>query len=424
MKIAFFSILNRYITKEVLSFFSICLLSFIGILLTLRILKISSLVINKGVDLGQVVMVFVAIIPTFLEIAIPLSALLAVMLAFARLSGDSEIIVLRAGGISIKRLIIPLVLIGGIVGFTALGVSHYLKPMGFKALSETLFEIARSKVLATITEGVFNKVGSITLYAESIDYESGTMANVIIDDLREEGKRRVITSKDGTITFDKARGSIVFGLMNGAIHERLGPKYIVTSFQQNILSLSPVDLYPDGDSSRSKKPKELTTHDLVSIVDEIPEVQALLASGNSEEITLSAPLQSLLRGRQVSISELNKKRHQVSSEIQLRYALPFAAFVLTLLGLPLGIHPARAQQTWGVGLSLVLGMIVFVAYYVVLSVGLAFSESGRIPVWLATWGPNIGVSVVSLFFIHKLSTEQWDSVPDGLLKLKSFVLGR
>jgi Lipopolysaccharide export system permease LptF/LptG len=87
--------LTRYIFGECLHFFALCLTAFTGILFTIRILKFSSLIINKGVDPHQIGRVFFAVIPTFLEFALPLAALLAVMLAFARLSGDSEVVVLR-----------------------------------------------------------------------------------------------------------------------------------------------------------------------------------------------------------------------------------------------------------------------------------------------------------------------------------------
>ena len=93
-------ILDRYILRETLAYFGISLFAFTGMLLVLRMLRLADLVINRGVELDQVVMVFIAIIPTFLEIAVPLATLLGVMLAFARLSGDSEIVVNRGSGVS------------------------------------------------------------------------------------------------------------------------------------------------------------------------------------------------------------------------------------------------------------------------------------------------------------------------------------
>ena len=142
----FVKILSKYILKEILAYFVISLFIFTGILFTLRVLKLTSLIVNKGVLLSQVAVVFVSVIPAFLEIAVPLAALLGPMLTFARLSGDSEIIVVRASGISLFQLIRPILIFGLFASALALFVSHELKPWGFRNLSSTLFQIARSSV--------------------------------------------------------------------------------------------------------------------------------------------------------------------------------------------------------------------------------------------------------------------------------------
>ena len=128
-------ILSRYVLKEIASFFAISLLTFTGLLLTIRMLRLTSLIVNRGVEFGQIGTVFFAIIPTFLEIALPMSTLLGVMLAFARLCGDSEVIVMRASGISLLRFIAPLSLFALVVGGSGLFVSCVLRPWGFATLS-------------------------------------------------------------------------------------------------------------------------------------------------------------------------------------------------------------------------------------------------------------------------------------------------
>ena len=66
-------LLNKYILKEILSYFGISLLSFTAILLTVRLIQLTSLIVNKGLVLSQIVIIFIAVVPTFLEIAIPMS---------------------------------------------------------------------------------------------------------------------------------------------------------------------------------------------------------------------------------------------------------------------------------------------------------------------------------------------------------------
>ncbi|MEZ4753352.1 MAG: LptF/LptG family permease [Bdellovibrionota bacterium] len=128
--------------------------------------------------MSQIGMVFISLLPTFLEIAIPMAMLLGVMLAFARLSGDSELIVIRASGISLHKLIVAVACFGAIGTAASLYVSMTLRPWGFQTLSQTLFEIAKSKSTSGLTEGIFNELGKLTLYADSIDYATGDLKKV------------------------------------------------------------------------------------------------------------------------------------------------------------------------------------------------------------------------------------------------------
>ncbi|NDG65073.1 MAG: LptF/LptG family permease, partial [Planctomycetes bacterium] len=95
------------------------------------------------------------------ELAIPMATLLGVMLAFSRLSGDSELVVLRASGISLYQLLTPIVPLALLLGGLALIVSTQLKPWGHRTLSATLFEIAKSflryaKIAVRLTKLLLN----------------------------------------------------------------------------------------------------------------------------------------------------------------------------------------------------------------------------------------------------------------------------
>ena len=76
--------------------------------------------------------------------------------------------------------------------------------------------------------------------------------------------------------------------------------------------------------------------------------------------------------------------------------MPFAAFLLSLIGMTLGIQPPRAQKTWGSSLSMGLGVLVFVFYYALLSIGIAAAESGSITPIVAVWIPNIATFIIAI----------------------------
>lgn len=410
-------IINRYIFKEATTYFLICLIAFTGILLVLRMLKLSSLIINKGVELSQVVMVFLSIIPTFLEIAVPLSALLGVMLAFARFSGDSEIIVIRASGISLFQLIMPVALFGLLATILCLFISTELKPWGYRKLESTLFEIARNKSTAGLTAGIFNDLGNITLYADAIDHATGRLENVLIDDRRGD-ESQIIIAHHGQILSNSVKKTIVFRLYDGRIHELSDGKYVITDFENNDLETDPEQLFSNQNESSRKRSRELSS---TAIQTEMALRLRLTADDFLSEEEKKDPL-AVARASTLSSSiELNetfqdnqKRINRLAIELYQRWSLPVASLILALIAMPLGIQPPRTQRTWGAGLSAAIGLLVFVVYFALLSVSIALAESGTIAPFIAVWIPNAVTSVVALYMLRKMSSEQWQSVAQGL----------
>jgi len=254
-------ILNKYIVREVLVFFLISLAAFTGLLLTVRMLRLTSLIINRGVEFTQIAKVFVSIVPTFLEIALPMATLLGVMLAFARLCGDSEMVVIRASGISFLKFLKPIGIFAIFVTLLSLLVSLVLRPWGFESLSKALFEVAKSRSTSGLNEGVFNKLGNITLYAERIDYSSGDLLRVLVDDKRDEKVRKVVIAKKGKIITDESSQSIYLLLGDGIAHEEVDGKYVRTGFSSNSISIN-ADEILRGEGKKGVVARELSTSDL------------------------------------------------------------------------------------------------------------------------------------------------------------------
>ena len=393
-------IISRYVLKEVFTFFSISLLTFTGLLLTVRMLRLTSLIVNRGVELGQIAKVFLAIIPTFLEIALPMATLLGVMLAFARMCGDSEMVVLRASGISLLKFLVPIGLFAAAVGSTGLFVSFVLRPWGFSTLSTALFDIARSKSTSGLTEGVFNKIGQLTLYAEKIDYQSGDLSKVIVDDKRNDTQRKVVVAQRGKIVADEETQTLSLLLGEGIVHETDGQNYSRTAFQSNSLSVNPMELKEDAKKGASAR--ELPGPELLRLVDHYKQQ---LRSTESDTIEV--------HGQTLTRKELLKKFRRAKIEYGQRLSLPYASVVMAFVGMALGIMSPRTQRTWGAGFAATLGLVVFISYYSIFSIGLTLADSGALKVWIALWAPNILTTAVAALLVYKVGTEQWQSVAEG-----------
>ncbi len=377
-------------------------------------LKLASLVINKGVELSQVGMVFLSIVPTFLEIAIPLASLLGVMLALARLSGDSEITVMRSSGISLYQLIRPVALFGVFAFCLTLVVSLQLKPWGYDRLSRTLFEIARRKSTAGLSAGTFNDLGTITLYAEKIDHQTGDLEGVLIHDRRKRSERKVITAKNGAILSSPEEESITFHLKDGEIHELAEGKYIFTQYETNDILTNPDELYTKQEKTRGRiRPRELSNAQIYQELQtrkEFSPIEPTSEPSTLQENLESAPQKSIEQQRKENDDRIRRLR----IEYHRRFSIPFAAFLLALFAMPLGIQPPRTQRSLGAGLSASIGLVVFVFYFALLSVGVALGESGVLPPMLAVWLPNIVIGISAYFTLQKMGTEQWQSFAHAL----------
>jgi LPS export ABC transporter permease LptF len=409
--------LTKYIFKEIFSFFFICFFAFTGLLLTFQMLKFANLVVNKGVEASQIGLIFISIIPTFAEIALPLSCLIGVMLAISRLSGDSEIIVLRASGISLHTILIPVLLFGSLVTGVALFVSSTTKPWGFSTLSNTLFSIAKTKTTAGLSGGVFNKLGALTLYSNSINDKTGELKGVLIDDKRDELSRSIIFSRRGQIISQADKGSIIILLSEGTIHELVKNKYILTKFDANRIVLKPDEINKTTGQEKGRAAKELTNAQIKESKLLYLKLQKEML--NDKEVLLEELpllLQEQLSDQEITEETISKKLARLEIESNLRLSLPFATLILSLLGLTLGVAPARMQRSWGSGISVLIGMGAFITYYGMLSVGLGLADGRTVPPFFAAWFPNLMVLLASLFFLSKISEEKWASVPEAFFQ--------
>lgn len=397
-------LLTRYVFLEVITFFSISLAAFTGLLITLKMLKLTSLIVNRGVEVGQIGTVLVSIIPTFLEIALPMATLLGVMLAFARLCGDSEVIVMKASGISLYHFIRPVGAFALTVALAGLLVSNVLRPWGFRSLSTALFDIARSKSTSGLTEGLFNKMGDLTLYAERIDYATGDLDRVLIDDKRDPKQRKVVVAHKGRIVADAKTQTIVILLGDGVAHESGQASYTRTAFTSNSLSIDPAEL-----KSQERKGlvfRELTNADLN---DSIETYRAAISSFTGGTIRLF--------NEELTEDRLNKTYRKIRIEKAQRVALPYAIIVMAFIGMSLGIMSPRTQRTWGAGFAGALGVIVFIVYYALYSICLALADSGAAPITPTLWIPNVLATGVAGLLLHKLGSEKWQSVSEGVVNI-------
>lgn len=344
-------ILSLYIVREIASLFLLGIMVFTLILLMGRLIKLTDLVISRGVPLADVSRMILYLMPSFLVFTIPMAFLLAVLLAFGRLSADNEITVMKAGGISLMQLMPPVVLCGVCAALLTLAASTVGVPWGNSAFKSLSFSVLKQNVTATVREKVFwDDIPGIVMYTEHYDEEHHTLKGVVIHDGRDLSRPLTIFAADGVIGGGPNRNDIRLLLNNGTIHAAgTAEEYRLVHFGEYTMTI--------GGSGQG------------------------VGLGRNELDMTVAELRQQIDSRATS----GPARLKMQSELHSRFAFPFASLVFAVVAVPLGMQNRRSGKSAGFSTS--IGILL--AYYVVQSLLRTLAEKGSLPPALALWMPNM-----------------------------------
>lgn len=358
--------LNTYIFKEIPPPFLIGMATFTFVLLMGRFLKLAEMVVEKGVPFADVMRMVLYLLPSFWLYTIPMALLLSILLAFGRLSGDSEITAMKSCGVSLYGLLPPPLLFSLFTSLACLWVTVYAVPWGNGSFKKLMFDIAQSSAAVAIKEKVFNNAfPGMVVYAEKLDPKGQSMGGVIVHDERDPEAPATIFASGGALLSDPANHAMEFHLQNGSIHRsEAGSGYRMVQFQEYNLRVA----LTVNETARARKASEMSLDEL-----------------------LHPP-----RGAK------EKEVRAMAQEYHSRLALPFSCFVFTLIAMPLGIQNRRSGKASGFSLSIA----VLLFYYIALSAFDALGDKGLLPPLVSSWSPNVLFLLLGAYFFKKTAAEE------------------
>lgn len=389
-------ILYRYIIKELLSPFLLILFVFTGLLFLTRSLKLIELITNKTASIFQVIYIFSLVIPQFLEMAIPMAFLLSIIIAMGRLSTDSEIIVMRSVGFSIKKLLYPLYYFSFFIFCLALIFSLVIRPFSNNELGNNLFKMATAQMSARLLSGTFNEIGPLTIYARESKNNGRLLEDVMISDKRNPEEQKLFFAQNAKFQSDEIKRSIRMELFDGSMQEGVGSNISHTNYSLNSITISEDEISSGSAELDRKKTSEMNTLELL------------------ENIRISkAELQNPENAKdKKKIFHLSRLR----VELQKRLTLPASSLFVGILALALGIQPSRGGSRWGTTISFVSGILTILLYYASFAVSTAISEAQGAYIELIMWIPNTIFFIIGALLFKKIATEEWNSVVDNIGK--------
>jgi lipopolysaccharide export system permease protein len=365
--------LSRYLISEILPPFFFGLLVFTFVLLVARMVKLIELIVTRGVSPVQTAKLFSLILPTFLELTVPMAFLLAILLGLGRLSSDQELLAMKASGISPGQILGPIAAVATVIAIITLLLTMLARPAANLAIKKELYNIAKTRVGTALKEKVFNDdFPNILIYVEEIIPPGNTAQGVLIVDKRDRIRESIILGKVAIITTDEETNALGLKLFDGSIYERERnrPGFSQTRFNIYDFRLD-LDELISPIKTKEAGPKEMPLHDLLEVIREKWDQGA--------------------------------KAIPERMEFHQRISFAFVPFVFCLLGVSLTLLPrsARANRSWG----FMLCLFWLLTYYGFLSLGKALGDKGVLHPIPALWLPNIVVAGVSAHFYRKACRE-------------------
>ncbi len=359
-------ILDRYLVAELIGPFLFGVSAFTLIFVATQILALARFVSDEHAPLAAAIGYFLWQMPQFMLYVIPMALLLGTLLAMQRLSGESEITAMKAGGIGLSRIVTPLLIVGLIMSLFDLVLQEYIVP-----LANLQAQSIKAEVIEHINPVAGNTIVALPLpdggkqvtIAKALDQSTQSLLGVTVNVLDTQGRPTNIISAArarydaGTWTFFDSV-TYVFA-PDGSVNVHRAPTTIVNVGER-----------PD----QIAKHTDITDPQQMSRAD----IKAALGSGQ-------------LSGQQV---------RTFTATYASKLAGPFAAFVFTLIAVSFGLRPVRGG---GTGLGFGLAVAIVFTYYVVATV---FLSVGELSTWLAgiaAWTPNALFTVIGLSLLRRAS---------------------
>lgn len=359
--------INIYILKEIAVPFFMILLVLTFVLLMGRILQLMDLMVNKGIAFIDISIFIVLLLPSFLMFTVPISLLVSILIGLGRLSGDNEITVMKASGISLYQIYRPVAAASVIAFIVTAVITLFLVPQGNYATKHHLYNVSKQQASIGIREKVFiDNFNGLLIYAETIPMHGAHMEGVLISDTRFTPEPTTIVARRAYLISNPQALTVTLRLENGSTHTVDAG---LDSYRKMDFSVYDVNLDIASALFDERMLKEKTSGEMTVL-----ELHQRLGKPDLEAQHL----------REVAI-ELNKK-----------LSIPMSCIIFGILGVPLGVRAHRSVKSRGIA----LGAGIVALYYMMQLGGEALVQTGKASPAFGAWAPNIFFSIlgIALFF--------------------------
>lgn len=372
-----------YIIKEVSRPFLGAALFFLFVLMMFQVIRLSDFFIVHNVSGYSIVSLMSYLALTFTPVIFPIAFLLAVLMGFGRLSTDSEVLAMRAAGVSVYSMLVPVISLGTLIGIVTMFCNFYFVPYGSRSFRYELFRISNTKAIATIHEGTFTEgFFDLVLYADKVDSRANTLSKVLMYDEREKSAPITIIANRGRIINNLQDSNGVPGLLlrlfDGSLHRGDPEKNL---YERTLFDV--YDIFLRIETAKVVGVDVPKTMDIGTLKKRIDEVKVKLQKHKLEELEVNDRLDYINYG----------------VEYWKRFALSASCVIFALMGVAFGVIRTRTVRSN----SFLICLLVLLGYWSLYSLGHNLASDGKIPAALGMWASNAVLLVVALFTLRRVA---------------------
>ncbi|HET9418329.1 MAG TPA: LptF/LptG family permease [Chthoniobacterales bacterium] len=355
-------LLDRYVIRNFVQAYFYCIAGFISIWLIFDISDNISTLLDERVGLGLAVQYYLTQVPQVFIILLPVSLLLALLFSLGRMSRANEIVSMLTAGISLPRILLPLVIIGLLTVGATMALNYSLAPHA-ELVRKNFFSEARGRPEALVEGQIFrNRTDARTWFIQNFRNGSNEFNNVQV--LQQDSNDDIVTNylasravyHAESQSWELSNAKVVrYDASGNVIDEQFYPSVIVQHWSETPFRLG----------SANARAEYLS----------LPELRDYLHFNADFPATLLAPFRT---------------------HFQYRLALPWTCFVVVCIAAPLGIGYSRR----GVLASVASAVILVFSMNFLTHLFLALGEGDRISPLLAAWTPNVLFTVIGLYLFY------------------------
>ena len=355
-------LLDRYVIRNFVQVYVYCIAGFISIWLIFDVSDNISTFIDEHISLWLVVRYYATQIPQVLIILLPVSLLLSLLFALGRMSRSNEIVSMLTAGVSIPRVLLPLIGVGLLTVGATMALNYSLAPHAELARKSFLSE-AQARPARNIQGQIFrNRTDLRTWFIQNFRLGDTTFNNVQV--LQQDANDNIVMSyvagranyRSQAKTWDLENVRLAYYDAVGNItKEEFRPALTIEHWSETPFRLGSANVQAEFLS--------------------FPELREYLHFNSDFPATLLAPFRT---------------------HLQYRLALPWTCLVVVCIAAPLGIGYSRR----GVLSSVAAAVILVFSMNFLVHLFLALGEGDRVPGWIAAWTPNILFAGIGLYLLY------------------------